>query len=146
VPVLRVAADPGRSQAQVARLFAIGRDNGLDADEVRELVDQVMGGAGNDPRSLSRDQYDDLCDAIIPGIVSDGQRWWNPKAPVHRPKLTESMLSSDRTFCAAAKALMERGYFWSVDEGFIAVHKGGEVVRRLADVAEFLAFRKAVAA
>lgn len=49
--------------AQLGRLYAIAAAHGLDSDDVKELVAQM---GADDPKNLTRAQYDDLVDSVIP--------------------------------------------------------------------------------
>lgn len=63
MPLLDANKDAGRgvSPAQVSRLYAIARERFVSSEEVKELLVQV---GVEDPRDLTRTQYDDLCGTL----------------------------------------------------------------------------------
>lgn len=65
MPILNANNDPGRSAAQIRRLYAIAAQYGLDGEDVAHLVSQH---GVDDPHKLSTQQYDDLTNLVIPGI------------------------------------------------------------------------------
>lgn len=65
MPIL-VSNQDRRSQAQMARLFAILGEHGMDRDDLAELMEAQ--GWGDDPQLLTPEAYEELTADIIPSF------------------------------------------------------------------------------
>lgn len=65
MPIL-VSNQDRRSQAQMARLFAILGEHGMDRDDLDELMEAQ--GWGDDPQLLTPEAYEELTADIIPSF------------------------------------------------------------------------------